>query len=172
MIHLLVSVSNQAYIFLCSVIGGMLIAFIYDMFRIKRKTFKTRSIGVFIEDLVFWIIVALVMFAVVYYSNEGELRGFIFIGTVIGVILYMLLLSRFVMNFFLAILCIIKKILKKIWFIISYPFRIIIKILGIPCSFMVNVSKKTAKRVKRIGRSQLSKMAIIKRMFRNVIKKI
>ena len=51
--------------------GGMLIAFIYDLFRVKRKTIRTKTLGVVIEDFLFWILAALVMFSVVYYSNEG-----------------------------------------------------------------------------------------------------
>ena len=60
----------------------MLIAFIFDLFRIKRKAVETGNLLTYIEDLLYWIIAALVMFAVVYLANEGELRGYIFLGVV------------------------------------------------------------------------------------------
>jgi hypothetical protein len=33
---------------------------------------------IYVEDFFYWIIAALVMFAIVYLSNDGELRGYIF----------------------------------------------------------------------------------------------
>ncbi|MDF2523533.1 MAG: hypothetical protein K0R31_1174, partial [Clostridiales bacterium] len=127
-----ITVSSQAYVFLWSVIGGMAIAFIYDLFRIKRKTIRTINFLTHIEDLVYWILVALIMFAVVYYSNEGEIRGYIFIGTLIGVILYTLIFSRMVMTSFLFIIGIVKKVFNFIWKIISFPFNVLFKLLAIP----------------------------------------
>jgi len=167
-----VSVINQANIFLFAVAGGMLIAFIYDIFRIKRKTVKTRSFGVFIEDFVFWVLVALIMFAVVYFSNEGEVRGYIFLGAAIGIVLYSLLLSRLVMKLFLAVIGILKRIFKGVWFVISYPFRIVIRILKVPCGFMAKISRKAARRVNRVRKSQFAKLYIWKKMIKNKIKKI
>lgn len=167
-----ISVTHQANIFLFSIVGGMLIAFIYDIFRIKRKTIRTRTLGVVIDDFVFWILVALIMFAVVYFSNEGEVRGYIFIGTVIGVVLYALLLSRIIMKFFFVIIFVLKKIFGTIWFIISYPFKIMIKILRIPCGFMMKITRRTARKVKRTGKSQMARLYMLKRRIKNMIKKI
>jgi spore cortex biosynthesis protein YabQ len=167
-VELPVSVSNQAYIFLCSVLGGMLIAFLYDVFRIKRKAVKTSSFIVYIEDLIYWIIVALVMFGVVYYSNQGEVRGYIFIGTAIGVILYLLLLSKLVMRASLFVLRIVFKVLRTVWLILTYPIRVVFKVLKIPGTLML----KGLKKVKRAGKSRLSGVRIWRRLFRNIRKKI
>ena len=62
----------------------MIIAFIYDVFRI-RKAIRTSNIIVYFEDFIYWILVALVLF-VVYISNEGELRGYLIVGAIIGII--------------------------------------------------------------------------------------
>jgi len=66
----------------------MIIAFIYDAFRIKRRAVKTSALVTYIEDIIYWIIVSIIMFAVVYYSNEGEIRGYLFLGTILGAVLY------------------------------------------------------------------------------------
>lgn len=150
----------------------MLIAFLYDIFRIKRKAIKTRSITIYIEDLIYWIIASLVMFGVVYYSNDGEIRGFILFGTVTGVITYILLFSRIVIKLSLLIIEIISRVLKFIWIVLTYPFRVIFKILRIPLGFLARVSRKTFRRVKSSGRSKVERMAIWSRLFRNIIKKI
>jgi len=112
-------VSSQAVIFLYTVIGGAAIALVYDLFRILRKAVRTGSLVTYAEDLLFWLIVSVIMFLTIYYSNDGELRAYLFIGACIGVILYALLLSRIVMASSLFIIR-----------IVSWPFRYIFRKLN------------------------------------------
>ncbi len=167
-----VSVGSQAYVFLCSVIGGVVIALLYDIFRILRKTIKTGSLITYIQDLLFWILVAVIMFATVYYSNEGELRSYIFLGTLLGVVLYALLLSKTVMNSSLFIIRIVKGVLKFLWTVLSFPFRVILRLLAIPGRAAVKYAGNSMKNVKRAGRNKLSKAAIWRKAFKNIRKKI
>lgn len=167
-----ISVANQVYTFLYSVIGGAVIAFIYDVFRIKRKAIKTKSLIIQLEDLLYWIIVSIVMFAVIYYSNEGEIRGFIFIGTVLGVILYVTLLSNIIMKVSLFILKIISRILRAIWIVVSFPFRLIIKILSIPIKLLVKISGTGIKNARNIARNKRTKAALWRRVRKNLKEKI
>lgn len=107
---------SQAINFLYTVIGGVAIAFVYDIFRILRKAVRTGSLVTYVQDLLFWLIVSVIMFLTIFYSNDGELRAYLFIGACIGVILYALLLSRIVMASSLFIIR-----------IVSWPFRCIIR---------------------------------------------
>ena len=52
---------NQAYIFLIFVINGFLIGILFDIFRILRKSFKTKDIITYIEDILFWILTGLLL---------------------------------------------------------------------------------------------------------------
>jgi len=150
----------------------MLIAFVYDLFRIKRRAVKTSSIFIYIEDLIFWVIVALIMFVVIYYSNEGEIRGYIFIGTAIGITLYTLLFSTIVIKSSLFVIRTIYKILKFIWEILTYPFRIIFKLLSYPLRFFMKLSGKVLRRAKHIGRGKAVKIKFWGKVLRNARKKI
>lgn len=167
-----ISVSSQANIFLYAVLGGMLVAFIYDLFRIKRRAVKTSTIITGIEDFCYWILVALVMFAMVYYSNEGELRGFIFIGSIIGVILYILLLSRLVISSSLFIIRIVVKICKTVWLVITYPFMLLFRILAVPGRFLAKLFKRAARATKRAGKDRARKALIYGKRLKNLGKKI
>jgi len=122
---MITSVSNQAYVFLCTVIGGMAIALVYDIFRIFRKAVKTSSAITYVQDLLYWLIAAAIMFITVYYSNDGQLRAYLFAGAIIGAILYALLFSNIVMKSSLFIIKIASKVFKAIAFIVSYPAKII-----------------------------------------------
>lgn len=166
------SVSSQAYIFLCSVAGGALIALIYDIFRILRKAVKTGNLITYFEDLLFWMLVAVVMFATVYYSNEGELRSYIFLGTLLGVILYTLLISKAVMNSSLFIIRIIRGIFRFLWAVLSFPFRLVLRLLAIPYRALAGYAGNSIKSIRRAGRIRLSKAAIWKKVLKNSRKKI
>ncbi|MDP4095041.1 MAG: spore cortex biosynthesis protein YabQ [Bacillota bacterium] len=166
-----VSVSSQVYVFLFSLLGGAIISFIYDLFRIKRKAIKTGTLGMLLEDTLYWIIVTIVIFFIVYLSNDGELRGYIFIGVILGVILYLLLLSKFVIGSALIVLRLLYRVFKFIWMIISYPFRILFKILGIPTGFMKTNIRKAYKRTRTAGRNELAKAKMWRKIIRSRRKK-
>ena len=167
-----VEISTQAYTFLYSILCGMLIGFIYDVFRIKRKTIKTGALFIYIEDLTYWIIVAAIVFALIFYSNDGEIRGYIFIGAIIGVTLYMLLFSNIIVNLSVRVLDLLGRIIRFILFIISYPVRILIKIISFPIRLISKPVKKLLKSLKASLKIRLTKISFLKKTIRNMIKKI
>lgn len=172
MITLVLSVGNQAYVFLCCVLGGMIIAFIYDIFRIRRKAIKSNNIIVYFEDFIFWILVALVLFSVVYISNDGELRGYVIIGAFIGSILYSLLLSKIIMAVFLFTMKVVYKFLVTVFSILLFPLKIIFKVLKVPAKIIYNSLGKIFGKARRVSKAKLSKFNIWKKRFKNIIKKI
>ena len=172
MIKLFLTVGNQAYVFLCLVLGGMIIAFIYDVFRIRRKAIKTSNLIVYFEDFVYWILVALVLFAVVYISNDGELRGYLLIGAFIGIILYSLLLSKIIMTIFLFIIKIVYKFFSIVFIILLFPLKILFKILKVPAKIIYNGLKKVFGKARRTSKAKISKFCVWRKRFKNIIKKI
>ena len=49
-------ISNQANLFLIFTINGVIIGLLFDFFRILRRSFKTKDIITYIEDIIFWIL--------------------------------------------------------------------------------------------------------------------
>ena len=178
-----VIISDQVIIFLYSIIGGALIALVYDIFRLKRRAIKTIGIFLHIEDLVYWIIVAFIMFAVVFYSNEGELRGYIVLGTFIGVVLYILLLSRLIMNILTTTVKFLINFIKRAFKLVISPIIIIIKILLVPLKiplkglnklfnkFFMKIFMKLFKKSKSAVRSRIAKINIWKKLIKKIRKK-
>lgn len=167
-----ISIGNQAYIFLYSVLSGMLIAFIYDVFRIKRKAIKTGNIGIYFEDLIYWVIVATIMFGMVYLSNDGEIRGYIFIGVVIGISLYVLVFSKIIIKTALIIIRLIYKISKFVWKILSFPIIVLLKIISIPLRLLYKIFNNIFKIVKRLGRGGVRRVKLNSKILKKIRKKI
>jgi spore cortex biosynthesis protein YabQ len=167
----MITVAEQVRIFLYAIAGGAAVAFLYDLLRIKRRAVKTSVIFVNIEDLVYWVVAAVLIFFTVYGSNNGEIRGYIFIGNIIGVALYLLLFSKIIIASSMAIINMIVKIFKFIWKIISYPFKLIFKILAIPVVFFVKLVKRPVKSLGRATANRIKKINIWTKILRNIIKK-
>ncbi|MHB8063133.1 MAG: spore cortex biosynthesis protein YabQ [Ruminiclostridium sp.] len=141
----MIFIVNQVYIFLYAILGGIIVAFLYDVLRIKRRAIRTSVIIVSLEDILYWVVAAVFLFVTVYKSNSGEMRGYIFIGNVIGVILYESLFSKIIINSSVMVINLIKRIIVFICKILSYPFKLIFKILKVPISFIFKHIIKFAK---------------------------
>lgn len=88
---------EQVYVFLWSIVVGVILAILFDLFRALR--FKgIKDIWVYIQDVIFWIVAAVVIIASTFIINEGELRGYMLIGYLLGAGFYMLLFSKFVLH--------------------------------------------------------------------------
>ena len=127
---MILSISGQVIVFLWTTVCGMVIAFVYDIFRIIRKAVKTGSLVISVQDLLFWLIACIIMFVSIYYSNDGELRGFLFLGAFPGVVLMPCSSAGsswgppFIIN-------ITVKAVRFLAFILFYPFRLLVK-LAVP----------------------------------------
>lgn len=135
---------NQAYLFVIFILNGFLIGILFDIFRILRKSFKTKDWITYVQDILFWIITGFIILYSIFKFNNGELRGFIFIGIFIGLSIYLLLFSKIFIKINLFIINIIKKIF---YFIIIIPlkaiFSVVKKIIFKPISFIIINLKKS-----------------------------
>lgn len=120
---------NQAYIFLVFIINGFLIGILFDIFRILRRSFKTKDIITCIEDILFWILTGLLLLFSIFTFSNGEIRLYMFFGVFIGCILYMILISHYFITLNVKIILIIKNIVKKLLSIILFPLKIVFDIL-------------------------------------------
>ena len=133
-------VANQAYLFIIFSITGIFITLIFDIFRIKRKVFKTSNIVTYIEDLIFWIITVIIILFMVWTFNDGEIRVYMILGLIIGMLIYLLTLSDIITKIGIILL----KSLKKT---ISYIFSPLILICN---KLYNNIKKIIEKNVKKI----------------------
>ena len=85
---------DEVELFLICVALGAMLAFIYDLIRMFRMMLHHRDWLVDVEDLLFWILTAWMVFHTLFVYNRGALRGYAFLGMFIGVVLYVMTLSR------------------------------------------------------------------------------
>lgn len=146
-------ITNQAYLFLIFILNGIIIGLLFDFFRILRKTIKTKDIITYLEDFIFWILTGSIILYSVFTFNNGEIRLYMFIAILIGIITYMIFVSRYFIDINVTIINTVKNIIIKIVQITSIPFAFIFKTLRKflikPIWFcFINIRKKFTKSVK------------------------
>lgn len=107
-------IANQVFVFFWSIVIGAILALIFDFFRISRRKGNTKNWVVYVEDVFYWIIVAIMIIASAFITNDGELRGYMFIGYGIGAIFYLILFSKMLIKIISGILDFIENIVKKL----------------------------------------------------------
>jgi spore cortex biosynthesis protein YabQ len=81
-----------------------------------------------IEDLIYWTISALLLFFIMLKENHGEIRGFLILGSFIGMILYFSAVSKIFLKISDKILSLIKKILIVTFKILFTPIGYVLKL--------------------------------------------
>ena len=78
-------ISNEFSVFLAFVLIGIIISFIFDFFRILRCVYKTPDFVTILEDIAFWLISGIILLLGIFVLNDGNIRGYLFIGLFSGV---------------------------------------------------------------------------------------
>lgn len=146
---------EQLYLFIIFLLNGLIIGVLFDIFRIIRKSFKTPDILTYIQDICFWILTGLLLLYSIFTFNNGEIRIYIFLAVFIGVVLYMLTLSKYFIKINVFIITIIKKSILYIIKIVLCPIKIIArfirKIIFKPITFVfINIKDFSSKKIKKI----------------------
>lgn len=116
---------------ICLLLGAFL-AFLYDLIRILRLLIPHKDVIVDIEDLVFWIFTAWMVFKTLVVYNRGALRAYAFIGMFLGVVIYAFTLSKLLLKFF--------RLITPYW---KKCFRIIIS----PVTYLIGFIRKMLKNI-------------------------
>lgn len=137
-------IMNQVYLFFIFIANGVLIGILFDIFRILRKSFKTSDFVTYIEDFLFWILTGFSILYFIFVFNNGEIRLFMFLGIAIGITLYMLIFSSFLIKINVTIITFFKKIISKVIGVILIPFKFTKKLFFKPISFIfINIRKSS-----------------------------
>ena len=105
-------VTDELIAFLYFTVSGILSGFIFDLFRCKRKNFATSNILVYVEDLVFWIIIGGIALYTSYIATSGQVRVYMLISMLLGAMVYFLTFSKICYKVFETLCRYIKRLLE------------------------------------------------------------
>lgn len=91
---------------------GMIMMVGYDFFRISRRVIRHRPAWIIVEDLCYWIGSGFFLFSWIYRENSGILRGYFFVGLVLGMVIWHNTIGDFLVRFIAGIVSFFTKRLK------------------------------------------------------------
>ena len=169
---MIMSIREQTLLFLSTVGAGMGMALIYDIFRIFRKFIKHPAVFVYMEDVLYWLIVSFAMFYFMLSQNYGDIRAFTIIGAAVGAVLYLSAFSPFVISILVIIIEFAIHVIATVIRIILAPIRLLLKIIGIPLKFVVKLIIKPVKNCKKVLQKSLFCVKIKSKQFKSDLKVI
>lgn len=116
---------QETNILLAAMATGALLFFVYDLLRIMRRLIPHNTLWVAVEDVLFWLGSAVVIFVMLYQQADGSLRGFSIGGVVIGMLLYAFLLSPLIVKGSVFLL-------EKILYVLFRPLVCLFRLIGRP----------------------------------------
>ena len=105
---------TEVVLLLSSLFVGMVYGFIYDTVRIIRRVIVHRRVlWIAVEDIIFWVAIALHSYVTFYYGTNGIMRGYIVIGIACGAGLYRASIGTYYLSYVTRIVKFVVKPLKK-----------------------------------------------------------
>lgn len=98
------SVSAQITNFFIFFVLGIIISCIFDIFRTLRKIKKKNSIYVvMVQDIIFFIIITIISVIYLLVILREEIRAYMFIGAVCGILFSRKIISKYLMSIYYKI---------------------------------------------------------------------
>jgi spore cortex biosynthesis protein YabQ len=125
----MMSLAGQTYAFLMTILAGGIVGFLFDAYRVLRSAFRPRQLATALTDLLYWIVVTPIVFAMLLAGNWGELRLYVLIGLGIGLLLYFQALSSLVIwalaGLFRGIGHVLSTLVFGLFKVVAHPFLLI-----------------------------------------------
>ncbi len=173
---MILSLSEQAHLFIVSILLGVKIFMFYDFFRALRRVNKFNNAQVHIQDLIFILVITVYSFYLYLYESNGAIRGYYFLGITLGAIVYLLTFSMIIVLFFSKVIIVIEKAFIKFIKISLLPIRLIIKLsrpyLKIYKGKVTRKVKQSKKYIGKPKRYAKRKLKGFKRMIKVILEKV
>lgn len=129
-------VTEQSLLFLTSVQIGILMGVLFDLIRIFRKIIRHPNFFVQIEDMLYWIVCGFIGFYMLYICNYADVRPYIFIGIILGGILYFATFSIVFMKIATLVIFYIKALIRKLIKLLLIPLKGLLRVMRIPLKYI------------------------------------
>ncbi|HBA64512.1 MAG TPA: hypothetical protein DCZ20_11705 [Lachnospiraceae bacterium] len=82
----MLGIGKEAAVFAEAFLAGFFVWGVYTAIRIFRRIISHNLVWIALEDLVYWISMALFLFMQMYHSSDGSIRWYFVLGVIAGAI--------------------------------------------------------------------------------------
>jgi len=115
---------EQVNLFVFSIIGGMLIGILFDIYRIIRGFESLNKFITAVEDLLFWILTGIFIFIFMMYTSYAYMSFNVFVYIAIGLLIYLKLISKGFVKTLHKLLIFLLTTFRIVFYVITYPIRV------------------------------------------------
>ncbi|MDP4099190.1 spore cortex biosynthesis protein YabQ [Paenibacillus sp. P96] len=116
------SPNSQWFTLMYMLFSGAAMGAVFDSYRVLSYRFRLTRWSIHLIDLLYWVLSAVFIFRMLYASNRGELRFYVFLGLVLGALLYFWTLSVTVQLFVVKLI----ELVRKLTTIVYHIFRVLV----------------------------------------------
>lgn len=117
------SLDIQFDIVIYSILSGVLVGILFDLYNIIRGV-KIPKIIIIIEDILFWILTAIIVFTFLLYMNYAFLGPYVYIFMILTLIIYLKIISPTVLKLEIYIINKVGKFIRILLKNLVYPIKI------------------------------------------------
>jgi spore cortex biosynthesis protein YabQ len=117
------SMPQQVNLFVFSLLSGILIGVLFDIYRTIRGFESLNKLISAIEDVLFWILTGIIIFIFMMYTSYAYMSFNVFVYIGIGLFLYLKAISRFFVKTLHNLLVFVFKVIRVAFYVITYPIR-------------------------------------------------
>ncbi|AJF28266.1 MULTISPECIES: spore cortex biosynthesis protein YabQ [Clostridium] len=118
------TLTMQFNLLMYSVIAGIITGFLFDIYRGIRGLNSIKIITV-IEDILFWILTALIIFTFLLYTNYAFLTPYVYIFIIISLLIYLKVISSYFYSLEQLVIRKVNTFLRIIFKNLIYPIKIV-----------------------------------------------
>lgn len=122
---MIISLYLQIRLVVFSIVAGILTGFFFDLYRVVRGFENVHKIIIVVEDIMFWIFSAIIIFIFLLYTNYALIGVYVYLYIIIGIYIYLKLMSRFFLIMHSKAIYFICKIGRIILNLITYPLKLL-----------------------------------------------
>lgn len=140
-----ITVADQTVTFLLSLALGAIFCVFYDVFRCFHIRCKSWA-AVFVSDILFWLVAAVVVFCFFVLRTMGQVRGYALLGVALGFVAGRLLFGYTLVRLF----CRTERLFYAIFQLLLRPLRYIFAFLRKIYKKIGRIIKKGLKKLKSL----------------------
>ena len=122
---MIISIHHQLNLVMFSFLSGLILGILFDFYRIIRGYNEVNKIITMIEDILFWILVSIIVFVFLLYTNYAYVGFYVYLFITFGTLFYIKFISKSIITILIKILDVIGKIFRVIFNIIIMPFEML-----------------------------------------------
>ncbi len=123
---MILSMNEQFFLFFASFLMGITGGFLYGLIIIFRRYIAHSIIGIYIEDILYWLIYSSCVFLTLLYLNYADIRVYMFVGIFGGLIIYRIFIHKWIeklLSPFIFLLRLSAEIILTPFMAVLYPIK-------------------------------------------------